>query len=118
MKARAKSSSRQPCWPMWRLVGWNSECTQPNGATVATGRAGLGGLGDPVERVLDVVRVLPPLGLAEPFEMLQGPGRQRAQPVLVEDGQGGSRTGAVQDHGRGGAVEVVGLADGRVRGPP
>ncbi len=35
MKARAKSSSRQPRSPMWRLVGWNSECTQPNGSSVA-----------------------------------------------------------------------------------
>lgn len=78
-----------------------------------SGRAGLGGLGDPVERVLDVVGVLPPVGLTQPFEVLQRPGRERLQPVLVEDGQGRSRTGAVQDHRCGDAVEVVGFADGR-----
>lgn len=43
--------------------------------------------------------------------MLQGPIRQHAEPGLVEYGQGGSRAGAVQDHGRSGAVEVVGVAD-------
>ncbi len=76
-----------------------------------SGRTGLGGLGDPVERVLDVVGVLPPVGLAQPFEMFQRPGRQRTQALLVEDGQGRSRTGAVQDHSRGDAVQVIGLAD-------
>lgn len=67
----------------------------------------------PVERVLDVVGVLPPAGLAQPFEMFQCPGRKCAQALLAEDGQGRSRTGAVQDHGRSDTVEVVGLADGR-----
>jgi hypothetical protein len=59
------------------------------------GRASLGSLSDAVERVLDIVHVLPPFGLAELAQVVQRPARQNPEPFVVEYAERRSGPGEV-----------------------